>query len=33
MNDKLKNILNMVSEYIDEKHAKNQWSPNKDWVK
>lgn len=33
MNDKLKNILNMVSEYIDEKHAKTQWTPNKDWVK
>jgi len=33
MNNKLKNILSMVAEYIDEKHAEKQWTPNEDWVR
>ena len=30
--DKLKNILNLVDEYITEKHSKKIWKPEEHWV-
>ena len=31
--DKLENILNLVDEYITEKHSEKSWTAGKDWVK
>ena len=32
MENKLKNILSLVDEYITEKHSKKTWEAGKDWV-
>ena len=33
MNEKLENILSLIAEYMEEKHSKKEWTPNKDWVR
>ena len=32
MDDKVKQILNLVDEYITEKRAKETWKPGEDWL-
>ena len=31
--EKLENILNLIDDYIKEKHSKKTWTPGKDWVR